>query len=326
MIFQNTPQKIRNEKNIVELLQETNQIIDFGLGQAGFSGIFLEAMSFFERIFLALAHKMKAQECVYPQLIHVNSLHKHNYFSQFPQFIAFALHVKKDEQVLQSFAQSVQKGLPQNLGTYLDFPEWVLRPAVCFHVYEQLENQQIDLHTPQVFTTQGQCFRHETTPSVPSRLHTFTMREIVLVGATEFITVMRKELMAVMHNLLRALDLAGYTEVAADPFFTNRKSMALYQKLGELKYELNLDIPFEKTRIAAASFNLHHDFFTKAHNISSQSNEPVCTGCFAFGIERWAFAFLAQYGLDSRVQHYLNTTNINHLIDGIWENRFESTG
>jgi len=44
--------------------------------------------------------------------------------------------------------------------------------------------------------------------------------------------------------------------------------------------------------------NYHQDFFGRSLNISLPDGTPAHTGCVAFGLERFAFAFLAQYGFD----------------------------
>jgi hypothetical protein len=46
------------------------------------------------------------------------------------------------------------------------------------------------------------------------------------------------------------------------------------------------------------SYNYHQDFFGRHLDIRLPDDAPASTGCVAFGLERLAFAFLAQYGLD----------------------------
>ncbi|MNC70863.1 Amino acid--[acyl-carrier-protein] ligase [compost metagenome] len=64
-----------------------------------------------------------------------------------------------------------------------------------------------------------------------------------------------------------------------------------------MKYELRLSVPYLDKSIAASSVNFHSNTFGNAFNIKFGKRSAV-TGCVGFGIERWVFAFLAQYGLD----------------------------
>jgi seryl-tRNA synthetase len=65
----------------------------------------------------------------------------------------------------------------------------------------------------------------------------------------------------------------------------------------ELKYELRLKVTSDRT-IAAASFNFHDHFFGEQFNIKRGETEWMTTGCVGFGIERLAYAFISQHGLD----------------------------
>lgn len=67
-----------------------------------------------------------------------------------------------------------------------------------------------------------------------------------------------------------------------------------------MKYELRLTIPHVKKSIACSSVNFHSNTFGNAFNIKMGKRNAV-TGCVGFGIERWAFAFLAQYSLDEQL-------------------------
>ncbi|MDT3496842.1 hypothetical protein NLU03_21215, partial [Bacillus toyonensis] len=44
----------------------------------------------------------------------------------------------------------------------------------------------------------------------------------------------------------------------------------------------------------------HGNVFGQAFSIKN-NNEFASTSCMAFGLERWIFAFLAQYGLDTQL-------------------------
>jgi seryl-tRNA synthetase len=47
------------------------------------------------------------------------------------------------------------------------------------------------------------------------------------------------------------------------------------------------------------SFNFHERFFGESFGITSAGGEgPVHTACAGFGLERFAYAFLCQHGLD----------------------------
>jgi hypothetical protein len=48
------------------------------------------------------------------------------------------------------------------------------------------------------------------------------------------------------------------------------------------------------------SYNYHQDFFGRHLNITLPDDSFVHTGCVAFGLERMALAYVAQFGLDSK--------------------------
>jgi hypothetical protein len=56
--------------------------------------------------------------------------------------------------------------------------------------------------------------------------------------------------------------------------------------------------PFKNSTLAVGSYNYHQDFFGRNLDITLPDGSPAHTGCVAFGLERIAFAFLAQFGLD----------------------------
>ena len=103
-----------------------------------------------------------------------------------------------------------------------------------------------------------------------------------------------------MQNRLTEVGLAYRVESANDPFFIGEfRQQALFQSAFQLKYEIRAQLPFSVSTLAVGSYNYHQDFFGRNLNITLPDGSPVHTGCVAFGLERIALAFLAQFGLDT---------------------------
>src|SRR5256885_1895226 len=60
-----------------------------------------------------------------------------------------------------------------------------------------------------------------------------------------------------------------------------------------------------RTGLAIGSVNFHRNYFGEASQIQRQEQEAF-SGCVAFGIERWIFAFLNQFGPDRKQWPDLN--------------------
>ena len=194
-------------------------------------------------------------------------------------------------------------------GFLSSFPDKLVRvdhgcrsPAVCYHHYPTLEDCMIG-ERGSITTALGRCYRNEFNASADhpiERLHEFTMREIITVGAPELVETVRSALMARVEQWLKDLRLDGVIETATDPFFTDAsRGQLLMQQLLPLKYELRLRVAADRT-VAAASFNNHHDHFGKAFRIQLADGQIANTGCVAFGWERWVIAFVSQHGPDER--------------------------
>jgi seryl-tRNA synthetase len=93
--------------------------------------------------------------------------------------------------------------------------------------------------------------------------------------------------------------MAYRVESANDPFFVGEfRKQSLFQSAFQLKYEIRASLPFKPSTLAIGSYNFHQDFFGRHLNITLSDGSPVHTGCVAFGLERCAYAFLAQFGFD----------------------------
>jgi seryl-tRNA synthetase len=142
-------------------------------------------------------------------------------------------------------------------------------------------------------------FRNEQAgEDVLERLRDFTVREIVFLGEQPAVRELRRSAMDLAHRLVEELGLSGYTEVASDPFFMpGGAERELAQLIAESKFELRLRISAGRS-VAVASFNHTGRVFTDRFAISLADGQAAASGCAGFGLERWAYAFASQYGVD----------------------------
>jgi hypothetical protein len=169
----------------------------------------------------------------------------------------------------------------------------MLPPAACFHVYAQLQDGA--LARAHLATTCCTCHRREASHLWLRRQRAFSMREIVCVGTAAevraFLDRGRERIDAFTHGL--GLDIAW--EAATDPFFEpHAEHRHLAQVLDPLKHELRLH-----GDVALCSVNFHRNAFGEGFAIE-RDGAPAYSGCLAFGLERWLYAFIDRFGADSR--------------------------
>jgi seryl-tRNA synthetase len=283
-----------------EVSQEADGIFSLGPLLAGL-------INYFEDRFLELADSFGARPYRFPTLIPARYLDKVNYFSAFPHSLTFATHLRTDLDAIDHFAAQAacdERGLNTPAEDFARV-ETLLSPAVCYHLYFALAGKP--LPGGQVTATSvGNCFRFESSNLVSlERLWNFTMREVIFVGSKEFVLANRETARQRMQSVFAELGLAYRVESANDPFFIGEfRKQAAFQSAFQLKYEIRARLPFrdtsqERATLAVGSYNYHQDFFGRNLEITLPDGSPAHTGCVAFGLERMAFAFLAQYGLDA---------------------------
>ncbi|SDE51206.1 Seryl-tRNA synthetase [Paenibacillus sp. UNCCL117] len=240
----------------------------------------------------------------YPAVIHADTLNKTNHFTSFPEHIHFLTHLREDLDIIEAFSQSVRdtggwkQETPLDLNANMPKPKFTMNPSTCYHCYEGLQHETLE-GEGRVVTAISKCHRFESRNHTDfGRLLDFSMREIIFVGKPDFVKENRLRAIEYLKELAVEWNVDSMLEIANDPFFTNDFQVkASFQRNQEMKYELRLTIPHIKKSIACSSVNFHSNTFGTAFNIS-MGKRPAVTGCVGFGIERWTFAFLAQYGLD----------------------------
>jgi seryl-tRNA synthetase len=102
-----------------------------------------------------------------------------------------------------------------------------------------------------------------------------------------------------MSRVFEEIDLAYRVESANDPFFVGEfRKQSAFQSAFQLKFEIRARLPFKDSTLAVGSYNYHQDFFGRHLDITLPDGSPAHTGCAAFGLERMAYAFLAQHGCE----------------------------
>jgi hypothetical protein len=171
---------------------------------------------------------------------------------------------------------------------------YCLSPAVCYHAYEEFAGHRFD--RPVTITAESSCFRDADRKAGGSgRLWEFTMREVVFVGLSAWVTAGRDQWMARIGDFAASLGLDGSIEPATDPFFgAAGRGKQLLQQVKGLKYELRLRAG--QGSLPVASFNLHETFFGQRFAMTVAGGAEAHSACVAFGLERWVLAFLEQQG------------------------------
>lgn len=276
-------------------LAASPDIAKLGDGLIGLRGELLRLFRFFEQRFRQIAAAFGAEERHYPVMVPSAVLEEVGYIGHFPQHITFCSHLPGSLPVLQEVAAR-----PETLVEHLDAPRHVLTPAVCLPCYREHRDAVID--NVKTLTMENHVFRYEGTNFRPmSRGWDFTVRDIVFFGGYEDLSRLRSEVMERAIELCRELDLEVTIELANDPFFLDTsRDKAVYQRMGEVKYELLFPLPYRGESLAASSFNLHRDFYTSVYGTRRANGEQAESACMGFGVERWVYGFLSQKGLDPK--------------------------
>ena len=289
------------QKDPMEELLKRGEVSQEETGVYTLGPLLTRLIGFFEDRFVELAEHFNAKPYRFPTLISARFLDRVDYFSAFPHSLTFATHLREDLDIINEFAETAayEKGGLNASSDFFSRMQTLLSPAVCYHLYFSLADHPLP-GGELVATAVGHCFRYESTNLTSlERMWDFTMREVIFVGSKDFVLEKREESRVFMQKVFEDIGLAYRVETANDPFFVGefRKQVA-FQTAFQLKYEIRASLPFKDATLAIGSYNYHQDFFGRHLDITLPDGSPIHTGCTAFGLERVAFAFLSQFGLD----------------------------
>lgn len=276
----------------------------FADGLTGISGQLLKLFRYFEATFADLADDYAALDQHYPVMMPAKLLQEVGYTSNFPQHVTLCSHFPDQLPVLEQVAQMAKEPLSKaraaELGAVMEGPEHVLTPAVCLPCYSQHAGLRLARGEVRRLTMQNHVFRYEANRFQPlSRGWDFSVRDIVFFGSGAELTRLRAEVMERVFAFCETLGMQVSLELANDPFFVDSsRDKVVYQRMGEVKYELLFHISDRDAPLAASSFNLHRDFYTSTYDIAFADGTRAESACMGFGLERWLYAFVRQKGLD----------------------------
>lgn len=180
-----------------------------------------------------------------------------------------------------------------------DGPNLYWQLAACNNVWLHLAGRQ--LAGPARFTVRGVCCRGEGGHYfMLERMRSFSMREVTFIGRPAEVLAFRERALAFLAAVTGALGLGGRLSPANDPFFLVDQDAgrpgAEDADGAVSKMELRLGLYDDKS-VACASVNVHGSFFAERLDISGPDlGESLWTACVAFGLERWVWAILVQFG------------------------------
>lgn len=285
-------------------LEERGDVIKIADGAYLLQGTFWKVFKGFHAQIMKLAEKYAATEQEYPTLWPVDLFKKINYFSDYPQQVILNTSVKENHAARERFATKYKKEADFDgidVDEDMTAATYGMPPTVCDCCYYALRNRTVAEN--KVYTSYNKVFRNERS-NIDSldRMTVFSMREIILVGDSEFVLYMRQRLIDDLCALLKQWGIESKVETANDPFFSNDAIYKnIYQYKHRTKYELLAKLPYSGKYLAIGSINLHQDVFGKTFDIKDREGAHVHSGCIAIGLERLTYAFYCQYGPDERL-------------------------
>ncbi|MGI5422206.1 hypothetical protein [Actinomadura luteofluorescens] len=287
---------------VFEALAERGAAFEAGEGQVAVGEPILTIMDRFDGMLREIAvAELGATEFRYPTLVPTGALQRSGYFSAFPQHVMLATRLRGDLDVYREFTERDEGDgdVGEAMLAHCRNADYCLPPTMCYHTFHQYAGKRLPSPST-VVTARGKSFRYEGRYHASlERLWDFTIREIVFMGERDRVLDGRQRFLRRAVELVERFGLSGRCEVATDPFFcaADGAERVSAQRLLELKYELRLDIAPDAT-VAVGSFNFHEQHFGTAFDITGRDRGPIWTGCVGFGLERLAYAFVCQHGLD----------------------------
>ena len=297
-VFENNKTLV-DKKDFLKQVLSSNVVESLGLADIVIKDPLVTLVRAVDYTIRDLAKKFESQEYAYSNILPVNYLESLHHFDTSPQNSMFITHMVPDSEVANQFIQETVKhnGIIPKRDGFLSGTTHALSPAVCYHVYLHLRNSV--LKQDLMITTAGRNYRYEGQNAfLLERLWDFSAREIVFIGSPDFVRNTRSLLIEESQRILAEFELDGHIENCNDALFLRGDSHK-FDLDPNPKYELRLKLPYKDSHFSCGSFNVHGNIFGLRNNITNPQGDYLWSGCVAFGLERWAWAIIAQHGIDT---------------------------
>jgi len=260
-------------------------------GHAVLSGALLAASRRIDALFAAWAARWNAEEWHFPAVLPASELDRLDYFSSFPHLVTFPVVLDDAPDNLRRLASGeIGEDGAIRLPAIAPVRD-VLTPAACYHFYIELAGSRLD--RSRYLTTVASCFRREKFYRPLSRQWNFTMREVVCLGTMEEVAGFLASFREALTRYFSRAGLPVAWQEATDPFFGGISNPRLVaQMVDPVKTEMVFS-----GELAIGSINSHRSFFGETFGIG-RDGAPAFSGCVAFGLERWLYAFLTRFGAE----------------------------
>lgn len=230
--------------------------------------LYIALKNYFRKKMLELG----AEEVYLPSLLSADTLNKSDYIETNHQICNYVYHEGNSD---------------------IDF-DGILNPAACQPIYKCFK---FDNKEERIITGFARVYRYEgSNYKELSRLREYGITELVYVSTAENVENFKTKCIKKVIEMIEELDLKAEITTATDMFFDSSFiSKSIYQLSTQSKLELKLWLTDEE-RTAACSINNHNQYFAKKWDLKFKNGEYKNTLCIGFGIERWCFAILCQYG------------------------------
>lgn len=279
------------------------QIVQEAVGTFIYFGMFARLCLGLDRYLSKVAFRLGAAPAQMPSLLSTSTLAATGYLSDNAYCTNFVFRLLEGREVLNSVKVSPDPVGKQHVDlTGVDStsgrPEAVLAPAVCHSVYRAVGGQQ--LNSTLFVTGYSRSYRYESrATNGVRRLREFGVRELVCISDRDEVQDKTTKFLRAAETVLASLDLDAEISTASDAFFPDRFArFRNFQMSFASKYEVVANIPWDNSGLAIASVNFHGEHFGSTWKIVDRHGKTAVSCCMGFGIERCAYAILAQHGTD----------------------------
>jgi seryl-tRNA synthetase len=300
-IFSDLPEKviysnlIKFKKKIIDInkiLINQKLIKKISDGIFSIEGKLLDIKNTIDNLIFEFARINNYKTIDFKGFINIESIIQNGYLAAFPHHCLFVSNIERNQTSIKKVSDISNKN-ELNVNK-LQKPSLVLSPTVCYNCFDYLKNSRINL--PTKITALANCARYESLNyDSLKRLKVFSMRELMFFGSRDFINSHLQDNINYFIKIFKKLKICFRVCTATDPFFSkkyiNKKAFQIHNNL---KYEIQMYLPYEKEWLAVGSFNNHLDTLTKKYKITGRKNKNVFSGCVGFGYERLIYSIYSQ--------------------------------